>query len=147
MLDPIQHTKEIEATPEAVWKALITPNLVEEWLMPNNFKPIVGKPFKFIWNPDDKEDKGKTTCKVTQLIPKRQLTYTWREKGFPTYTMVTYELEPNKESTTVTLTHGRWERFDKEKWQHYWQSLNEGWRDTVLENLAATVEKKLAVEA
>ena len=147
MLDPIQHSKEIDATLDSVWKALTTPDLIEQWLMPNNFKPIVGKPFVFKWNPDAKDDKGKTTCKVTQMIPKRQLTYTWREKGFPTYTMVTFELVPKPGSTLVTLTHDRWERFEKEKWRHYWAGLNNGWRDRVLEDLASTAEAKSLAEA
>jgi uncharacterized protein YndB with AHSA1/START domain len=146
MLDPIQLSREIEAPPGEVWRALTTPALIEKWLMPNDFKPVVGKPFTFTWDSQGKDRDGKAVCKVTQLIPKRQLTYTWREKGFPTYTMVTFELEPNSSGTLLTLTHDRWERFDKANWQHYWQALRDGWRDTVLTALAATVEEQVAVE-
>ena len=34
--------REIPYPPEKIWRALTQPHLIEEWLMKNDFKPIVG---------------------------------------------------------------------------------------------------------
>ena len=34
--------REIPFPPEKIWRALTQPHLIEEWLMKNDFKPVVG---------------------------------------------------------------------------------------------------------
>ena len=38
--------REIPFPPEKIWRALTQPHLIEEWLMKNDFKPVVGPPFQ-----------------------------------------------------------------------------------------------------
>ena len=38
--------RELPFPPEKVWRALTQPQLIEEWLMKNDFKPLVGHTFK-----------------------------------------------------------------------------------------------------
>jgi uncharacterized protein YndB with AHSA1/START domain len=37
--------REIPFPPEKIWRALTQPHLIEEWLMKNDFKPVVGHRF------------------------------------------------------------------------------------------------------
>src|SRR6266446_6701476 len=37
--------REVPFPPEKVWRALTQPHLIEEWLMKNDFKPVVGHSF------------------------------------------------------------------------------------------------------
>src|SRR5262245_4042258 len=37
--------REIAYPPEKIWRALTQPHLIEEWLMKNDFKPVVGHRF------------------------------------------------------------------------------------------------------
>jgi len=37
--------REIPHPPEKIWRALTQPHLIEEWLMKNDFKPVVGHRF------------------------------------------------------------------------------------------------------
>jgi uncharacterized protein YndB with AHSA1/START domain len=34
--------REVPYPPEKIWRALTQPHLIEEWLMNNDFKPVVG---------------------------------------------------------------------------------------------------------
>ena len=38
--------REMPYPPEKLWRALTQPHLIEEWLMKNDFKPVVGHRFK-----------------------------------------------------------------------------------------------------
>jgi uncharacterized protein YndB with AHSA1/START domain len=35
--------REFPHPPEKIWRALTEPHLIEEWLMRNDFKPVVGR--------------------------------------------------------------------------------------------------------
>ncbi len=37
--------REFAFPPEKLWRALTQPHLIEEWLMKNDFKPVVGHSF------------------------------------------------------------------------------------------------------
>ena len=37
--------RDIPHPPEKIWRALTQPHLIEEWLMKNDFKPVVGHHF------------------------------------------------------------------------------------------------------
>ena len=55
--------REIHQPPEKIWRALTQSALIEEWLMKNDFQPVVGRKFNFRaapmahWN-------GVTDCEV-----------------------------------------------------------------------------------
>ena len=38
--------REVPHPPEKIWRALTQPHLIEEWLMKNDFKPVVGPRFQ-----------------------------------------------------------------------------------------------------
>ena len=85
--------REIPRPPEKIWRALTQPHLIEEWLMKNDFKPVVDYCFSF------RADWGAVDCVVLVVEPNERLSYTWGAYGLES--VVTWTLTP-----TSTGTHG-----------------------------------------
>ena len=62
--------------PERVWRALTDSAVMGDWLMPNDFKPVVGHKFQFRAKPQPGWD-GIVNCEVIEVEPPRSLAYTW----------------------------------------------------------------------
>jgi uncharacterized protein YndB with AHSA1/START domain len=62
--------REIPFPPEKIWRALTQPHLIEEWLMKNDFKPVVGHSFNL------RADWGVVDCQVQAVEPNKTLSYT-----------------------------------------------------------------------
>src|SRR5262249_27127179 len=67
--------RELPFPPERIWRALTQPPLIEEWLMKNDFTPVVGHRFNF------RADWGAVDCRVLALEPNKTLSYTWAALG------------------------------------------------------------------
>lgn len=108
--------REFPFPPEKIWRALTQPHLIEEWLMKNNFEPVLGHRFDF------RADWGSVGCQVVALEPKKALSYTWGALGVET--VVTWTLTP-----TGTGTHVRMEQagFKADHPQAY-QGAKFGWQ-------------------
>ena len=108
--------REIAFPAERIWRALTQPHLIEEWLMKNDFKPVVGHRF------DLRADWGSVDCKVLAVEPKKTLSYTWDAMGLES--VVTWTLTP-----TSTGTHLRMEQsgFRPDQQQAY-QGAKYGWQ-------------------
>lgn len=92
--------REFEHPPEKIWRALTQPHLIEEWLMKNDFKPVVGH--KFNLSRDATPDiKVVIDCEVTEVEPNETLAYTW--KAFGTDTVVTFTLTPTPTGTLLRV--------------------------------------------
>ena len=107
--------REIPYPPEKLWRALTQPHLIEEWLMKNDFKPVVGHRFDF------RGDWGSVACQVLEIEPNRTLSYTWAALGLES--VVTWTITP-----TGTGTHLRMEQsgFRPDQQQAY-QGAQGGW--------------------
>ncbi|MCA0034529.1 MULTISPECIES: SRPBCC family protein [Mesorhizobium] len=96
--------REISHPPEKLWRALTQPHLIEEWLMKNDFNPVVGHRFNISadWG-------GVLDCEVLAVEPNRTLSYTWNlahhDPAFDLRSVVTFTLTP-----TPTGTHLRMEQ-------------------------------------
>jgi uncharacterized protein YndB with AHSA1/START domain len=94
--------REFPFPPEKIWRALTQPHLIEEWLMKNDFKPIMGHRFNLRRNP--KPDLNIVVdCQVLVVEPNQTLSYTW--SAFDLESVVTWTLTP-----TSTGTHLRMEQ-------------------------------------
>jgi uncharacterized protein YndB with AHSA1/START domain len=69
--------REIPFPPEKIWRALTQPQLIEEWLMKNDFQPRLGARFIFQAKPIGDWD-GIVHCEVTTFEPPRRLVYSWK---------------------------------------------------------------------
>jgi len=108
--------REMPYPPETIWRALTQPHLIEEWLMKNDFAPVVGHRFNL------RGDWGTVDCQVLSIEPNKMLTYTWAAMGLES--VVTWTLVP-----TSTGTHLRMEQsgFRPDQSQAY-QGAKFGWQ-------------------
>jgi uncharacterized protein YndB with AHSA1/START domain len=94
--------REIPYPAEKLWRALTQPHLIEEWLMKNDFKPVVGHRFSFRMDPQPNWN-GVVDCQILIVEPNRTLSYAWGALGLES--VVTFTLTP-----TSTGTHLRMEQ-------------------------------------
>jgi uncharacterized protein YndB with AHSA1/START domain len=107
--------REMPFPPEKIWRALTQPHLIEEWLMKNDFKPVVDHPFTL------RGDWGSVDCQVLAVEPNKTLSYTWGAMGLGS--VVTWTLTP-----TSTGTHLRMEQSGfRQDQQQAFQGAKFGW--------------------
>ena len=87
--------REVAYPPEKIWRALTQPHLIEEWLMKNDFAPVVGHRFDF------RGDWGSVDCEVLEVEPNRSLSYTWAAMGLES--VVTWTLTPSSAGTRLRM--------------------------------------------
>jgi uncharacterized protein YndB with AHSA1/START domain len=87
--------REISASTEQVWHALTTSQTMEQWLMKNDFEPVVGHRFTL------SADWGKVDCRVDAVEPNKWLSYSWAVYGLDS--MVTRTLTPKGAGTHLRL--------------------------------------------
>jgi uncharacterized protein YndB with AHSA1/START domain len=107
--------REVPFPPEKIWRALTQPDLLEVWLMKNDFMPVVDHRFNF------RADWGSVDCQVMAVEANKTLSYTWVAYGLES--IVTWTLTP-----TSTGTHLRMEQsgFRQDQQQAY-QGAKYGW--------------------
>lgn len=107
--------REIAFPPERIWRALTQPQLIAEWLMQNDFKPVVDHRFSL------SADWGAVDCQVQTVEPNKMLSYSWEGMGLES--VVTWTLTP-----TSAGTHLRMEQtgFQRDQQQAY-QGAKFGW--------------------
>lgn len=94
--------------PDKVWRALTTPELMAQWLMPNDFHPEVGHAFTFHARPVAKTGfSGTVACTVLEVKPPRLLRITWSDAANPEAmsTEVSWTLQPEGMGTRLFLEH------------------------------------------
>jgi uncharacterized protein YndB with AHSA1/START domain len=89
--------RELPHPPEKVWRALTQPHLIEEWLMKNDFKPVVEHRFNL------RGDWGAVDCQVLSLEANKTLAYTWAAFGLES--VVTWTLTPKGTGTQLRMEH------------------------------------------
>jgi uncharacterized protein YndB with AHSA1/START domain len=94
--------RDIPHRPEKLWRALTQPHLIREWLMQNDFAPVVGHRFHLSgdWG-------GVLDCEVLEVKPNEMLSYTWNHvHDDPTYdlrSVVTFTLTPTATGTRLRM--------------------------------------------
>jgi len=87
--------RELPYPPEKIWRALTQPHLVEEWLMKNDFKPVVDHRFNL------RADWGAVDCRVLAVEPNKTLSYTWAAYGLES--VVTWTLTQTRAGTRLRM--------------------------------------------
>ena len=83
--------RKLSHPPAKVWRALTQGALLEEWLMKNDFQPVVGHRFNFRSEPNPHWD-GIVACEVLTIEPHQRLAYSWGSLGLES--VVTWTLTP-----------------------------------------------------
>lgn len=86
--------------PEKLWRALTESPLVAQWLMNNDFEPVVGRKFQFRADPVPNWN-GVIDCEVLVVDPQKQLSYSWGAFGLGT--VVLWTLTPAEGGTHVRM--------------------------------------------
>jgi uncharacterized protein YndB with AHSA1/START domain len=117
--------REIPHPPEKIWRALTQPHLIEEWLMKNDFKPVVGHRFNLRgdWG-------GVLDCEVLAIEPNRTLSYTWNfahdDAAFYLKSVVTFTLTPTSTGTYLRMEQSGFRPDQKQAYggaKHGWQGF------------------------
>jgi uncharacterized protein YndB with AHSA1/START domain len=118
--------REFSHPPERLWRALTQPHLIAEWLMKNDFQPVVGHRFQLSgdWG-------GILDCEVLELAPNARLSYTWvYEKFFKT--IVTFTLTPTRSGTHLRMEQSGFDPKNKQAiggahagWKQFFAKLDQ----------------------
>ena len=87
--------RELPHPPEKVWRALTQGPILEEWLMKNDFAPVVDHRFTF------EADWGSVEGRVLTVVTPETLAYTWVSSGLES--VVTWTLSPTSTGTRLRM--------------------------------------------
>jgi uncharacterized protein YndB with AHSA1/START domain len=116
--------REIPYPAEKIWRALTQPHLISEWLLRNDFAPVVGHRFTFgtDWG-------GVMNCEVLAIEPHKRLSYTWDfdndDAMYALKSVVTFTLTPTERGTTLRVEQSG---FRPEQKQAY-GGAHAGWKE------------------
>ena len=95
-----------------VWKALTDVDQMRQWYFDlKEFRPEVGFEFEFVV--EHEGNRYHHLCKITEVVAQKKIAYTWRYKGEPGDSLVTFELFPEDGKTRLKVTHTGIETFPK----------------------------------
>ena len=92
--------RELPHPQEKVWRALTEGQLIEQWLMSNDFKPVVGSRFQFRSTPVPGWN-GIIDSEVLVVEPTSRLAYSWGTMGLEN--VVTWTLTPTEGGTHLRM--------------------------------------------
>jgi uncharacterized protein YndB with AHSA1/START domain len=121
--------REVPFPPERIWRALTQPHLIEEWLMKNDFKPVVDHRFNLRKTPQP-DVSIVVDCQVLTVEPHKTLSYTWAAYGLES--VVTWTLTPTRTGTLLRMEQSGF-RPDQTQayhgarygWQQYFAALEQ----------------------
>jgi uncharacterized protein YndB with AHSA1/START domain len=127
--------REMPHTPEKIWRALTQGPLIKEWLMENDFQPVVGHRFHFRSTPMPNWN-GVIDCQVLLVEPNKKLSYSWGSLGLES--VVIWTLVATKGGTLVRMEQSGF-RPDQEA---NYKGANYGWQKFIggLERVVAGLQ-------
>jgi uncharacterized protein YndB with AHSA1/START domain len=133
--------REMPHPAEKIWRALTRGPLIEEWLMKNDFQPVVGHRFNFRATPVPHWN-GVTDCPVLVVELNQRLSYSWNASGEEAAgglkSVVTWTLTPTRGGTLMRLEQSGFRPEDEANYQ----GANYGWQRFIggLERVAAALD-------
>lgn len=96
--------------PKEVWEYLTQADLLEQWLMKSDIKPVVGHKFRFLHTPKtDAKYEGIVDCEVLEVKPVTKFSYSWKgytKDGTRTFdSKVVWTLVPKDDGTELQVHH------------------------------------------
>ena len=142
MESPIIIEKTLNAGRARVWRAITNKDDMKQWYFDlPDFKPEAGFEFEFHGGKED-GIQYLHRCKITELIPERKLTYSWRYEGYEGMSFVTFELfDEGSSKTKLKLTHAGLDTFPKSNADFDKKNFAAGWTEIVGKLLKDFVEK------
>ena len=140
LVDAVVVERTLNAPVSRVWSALTDVDQMRQWYFDlKEFRPTVGFEFDFVV--EHEGNRYHHLCKVTDVVPQKKIAYTWRYKGEPGDSLVTFELSPQGEGTRLKLTHTGIDTFPKTL-AYARKNFETGWTQIVDSELRQFVERK-----
>jgi uncharacterized protein YndB with AHSA1/START domain len=129
MTKSIRHNFFFSHPVEVVWEYLTKAELIEQWLMPNDFLPIIGYDFQFRIKPLPQfEFDGIIYCRVLEIDPFKKLSYSWKSgpgNGKITIdSVVVWKLQPKDNGTALSLEHSGFKELEN---YTMYTLMDDGW--------------------
>jgi len=123
-----------------VWKAITDKDEMKKWYFDlAAFEAEVGFEFQFLGGSEEK--KYLHLCKVTDVVPGKKITYSWRYDGYEGISYVTFELFDENNKTRLKLTHEGLQTFPKDNADFAKTSFAAGWTYILGTSLKQYVEQ------
>jgi uncharacterized protein YndB with AHSA1/START domain len=126
--EPFTIERTYNAPADRVWKAITDKEQMKKWYFDiAEFRPEVGFEFQFEGKNEDRCYLH--LCRITEVIPGKKLTYSWRYDGYEGISYVTFELFAEGDQTRLKLTHAGLETlpanpdFAKQNFVRGWTAL------------------------
>ena len=133
--------KIFKASASKIWKALTNKNEMKKWYFDlAEFKAELGFKFQFVGGPPD-GIQYLHLCEITEAIPNKKLSYSWRYDGNDGISLVSFELIEVGENTKLILKHSGLETFPKDNPDFARHNFEEGWNHIVNISLKGYIEK------
>ncbi|GCC51770.1 hypothetical protein SanaruYs_19990 [Chryseotalea sanaruensis] len=118
-----------------VWKALTDSNEMKGWYfnLPG-FKAEIGYQFTFLGGHEE-GIQYVHLCEVTEVIPNKKLSYSWKYDGYTGISFVTFELLEQGNKTLLRLTHSGIDTFPNENPDFALHNFEEGWNEIINNSL------------
>ena len=128
MSKSVHHKLFFPHPPAVVWEYLTKSELIEQWLMKNDFEPIVGYDFQFKSTPVPNLDfDGNVYCKVLEIVPCKKLSYSWKtgpgNNQVAIDSIVLWTLHEKDNGTELQLDHTGFKETDVSMFL----AVDEGW--------------------
>ncbi len=138
--EPIKVTITTIKDPDTVWAAITEPSQMRKWFFENipDFKPVLG--FKVDFDVESETRVFPHQWRVTEIVPKKIIRYNWKYGGYKGNSYVTFELQREKDSTKLTLTHTITEDFQEDIPEFTRESCTGGWQYFVGQRLKEYLE-------
>jgi len=126
---------------ELMWKALTDREIMKQWYIDVvEFKVVVGFKFEF-WGGEAGEKQWKHLCEITEVVPGRKLTYSWKYEGFCGMSYVTFELFEDNDGTKLKLTHSGIDTFPADIPELAIHNFENGWNQAINVSLKEFLQK------
>jgi uncharacterized protein YndB with AHSA1/START domain len=104
---PYDQTVTVRATPEAVFRALTSAEVLQRWFPTRaQTDPRPGGEFQYGWDFADAAQNGTQKGHYVDCVPGSKVSYTWEAGQNPArQTTVTFTIKPDGDQTTVSLAH------------------------------------------
>jgi uncharacterized protein YndB with AHSA1/START domain len=127
--------RDLPHAPSKVWRALTESALIDDWLMTNDFVPVVGHKFQLRTDPMPHWN-GVLDCEVLEVVPHRRLVYAWCSSGAEAAeglkTVVEWTLSPSATGTLLRMEQSGFLGKDENNrrgaeygWQKYFGKLQD----------------------
>jgi uncharacterized protein YndB with AHSA1/START domain len=126
---------------DLVWRAITEVDQMRRWFFQNieSFKPEVG--FETQFNVRVRNKNFQHQWRLTEVIPKKKLTYNWKYEGYPGDSFVIFELIELNKKTKLKLTHVQTESFPDDIEEFSRESGIAGWNYFIKKSLKDYLEQ------